>query len=85
MSQLSVPPSPQMEFLLKDPTLLKVVSRSFPYIDRILFQINLDVATPDNAANLGYDILALKRVRDMLQVFAAGGDVLIKKEEQNKK
>lgn len=82
MSQLSVPRSPQMEFLLKDPTLNKMIARAFPAIDRLLFQINLDVATSENAANLGHDILALKRIRDIFEMFALGGQVILKKEEQ---
>jgi hypothetical protein len=74
-----------MEFLLKNPTLLKQIARSFPAIESILFQINLDVATPDNAASLGHDILALKRVRDILEMFALGGQVILQKEEKNNK
>ena len=85
MSQLSVPRSPQMEFLLKNPTLLKQIARAFPAIESILFQINLDVATPDNAATLGHDILALKRVRDILEMFALGGQVILQKEEEKNK
>ena len=82
MSQLSVPRSPQMEFLLNNPVLLKQMARSVPAIDAILFQINLDVATPENAASLGHDILALKRVRDILEMFSLGGQVLLQKEEK---
>jgi hypothetical protein len=70
-----------MEFLLKNPTMLKQVARAFPAMEAILFQINLDVATPQNAANIGHDILALKRVRDIFEMFAMGGQVLLNKEE----
>lgn len=82
MSQLSVPASPQMEFLMNDPTICKQIARSFPAIDRITFQINLDVATPNNASNIGYDILALKRVRDILEMFALRGEIILKQEEK---
>jgi len=85
MSQLSVPRSPQMEFLLKNPTMLKQIARAFPAIESILFQINLDVATPENAAHVGHDILALKRVRDIFEMFALGGQVILQKEEKNNK
>ena len=85
MSQLSVPRSPQMEFLLQNPTLLKQIARAFPAMESILFQINLDVATPENASSIGYDILALKRVRDIFEMFALGGQVLLQKEEQKNK
>lgn len=85
MSQLSVPKSPHMEFLLGDPTICKMIARAFPAIDRITFQINLDVATPDNAASIGYDILALKRVRDIFEMFALKGQIILKNEEKKEK
>jgi hypothetical protein len=74
-----------MEFLLKNPTMLKQVARAFPAMEAIMFQINLDVATPENAANIGHDILALKRVRDIFEMFAMGGQVLLNKEEKQNK
>jgi hypothetical protein len=85
MNQLSVPESPQMQFLLKDKSLLRQIARAMPSIDLILFQINLDVATPENAANLGHDILALKRLRDIFLMFSLGGEILLKEDQNNQK
>lgn len=85
MSQLSVPESPQMQFLLKDKTMLRQIARAMPAIDAIMFQINLDVATAENAANLGHDILALKRVRDIFLMFSLGGEILLKEDAKNQK
>lgn len=81
MSQLSVPRSPHMEGLLKNPVLAKQIARAFPAIETIMFQINLDVATPENAAHLGHDILALKRIRDIFEMFSLSGQIILKKEE----
>lgn len=47
-----------------------------------MFQINLDVATPENAANVGHDILALKRVRDIFEMLSLGGQVLLQEEQK---
>lgn len=81
MNQLSVPHSPHMAGLLKTPTLSKTIARAFPAIEMIMFQINLDVATPENSANLGHDILALKRIRDIFEMFSLNGQIILKKEE----
>lgn len=85
MSQLSVPRSPQMEFLLKDKSILRQIARAMPAIDIIMFQINLDVATPENATALGHDILALKRVRDIFMMFSLSGEILLKEDAKNQK
>jgi hypothetical protein len=85
MSQLSVPRSPQMEFLLKDPVIRKQLAVVFPILDTVLMQIMLDVTSPDNASTVGHDILAIRRVRDIFTLFATGGQVDLKNEESKKK
>ena len=86
MEKLSVPKSIQMENLLSDTVVTRQIARSFDSIDKVLFQIGLDVATPENAPSLGHDILAIKRIRDMLLLFSSRGQVLLKEDDkqQNK-
>lgn len=81
MSQLSVPPSPQMQFLLKDPSITKPIARAFPALREVIAQTQRDVVTADNASTVGHNILALKQVCDMFDMFAAAGTVALKEEE----
>ena len=81
MSQLSVPSSPQMQFLLKDPSVTKPIARAYPALTAVVAQIQRDVVTAENAPTVGHNILALKQVCDMLEIFSAAGAVVLKEEE----
>lgn len=81
MSQLSVPTSPQMQFLLNDASVTKPIARAYPALQTIIAQIQRDVVTADNATFIGHNVLALKQICDMFDTFAAAGAVALKEEE----
>ena len=82
LKELSVPPSVQMLELLEEGHICKTVSRAFPDLQKILFQIQLDITNEENRDKIGPTILGLKHVHEMLLVFRAKGDLLIKQENQ---
>ena len=69
----SVPATAAMTQLLSDKNICSAVHRVFPDIQRILFQIQLDITTSANRDEIGPTILGLRHVHDILALFEAKG------------
>lgn len=82
-SPLSVPLSIHMSALLADRRTLRAIRDAYPEIDKVLSQIQKDVVNESNRENVGYDMLALKRVQDVLLAFKTKADHDLKDEKQN--
>lgn len=73
-----------MKFLLDDPRVTKPLASAEDSINRILFQVMLDITTEENVNTVGPTILALKHAQDMLLLAALRGAIEIKKENKTK-
>lgn len=77
VTTLSVPATVGMTDLLNRPDVVAALHRSFPAIQAVLLQIQLDVTSETNRDTVGPTILALKHVHDVLSLFDAKGRVLV--------
>jgi hypothetical protein len=80
---LSVPPSAGMMALMEDPTFCKHIARSEESLMLLVNQLQRDIVCQDNAATVGYSVLAMKNVQDLVLVVAAKGHALIAQENKD--
>lgn len=62
-----------MADLLSDDSVTRAIYMAWPHIESILIQTQRDVVSPENAATIGPDILAIKRLSEMFLLFKAKG------------
>ena len=83
--KLSVPPTVHMTDLLSDDKTARSIAISFPEFERVLIQTALDVVATGNVETIAPTLLGIKHVQDILSLFKAKGDVIIARENKQKK
>ena len=74
-----------LELIERAPDLAVTFSRNKQDLKEILIQIQLDLTTETNKADLGHTIFALKQIHDIFDSVILYGDALIEKSEKKKK
>lgn len=74
-----------MKQLLEDQKLVKSIGGAADNIDKVLAQIQLDTVTPENAATVGQELLAIRNIREVFSLFTASADVIKQLNAQNTK
>lgn len=80
--KLSIPYSVHMSELLTDKSCCKSIASNYPDIERVLFQIQLDITTEENRDVVGPTLLALKHIQDIFLLFRSRGDAVIQQENK---
>jgi hypothetical protein len=72
----SVAISQHMQDLMGDKAICKRISVAYPDLERVLFQIQLDIVGETNRDSVGATVLALRHIQDILSLFNKKGEAL---------